>query len=255
VDDPATPRSDVVVVDTDSGRETVVATDASSGPLAWPPQTSTLAYETGPNALALLDVSTGERQAVTTSSSPETLRWTRDGALLAVGEEGAVDVVDATGERIAHADIVSDGPGPEPQWADDTRLSYVEPGVGLVALDVHSGHTTTLVPETEDAQIQNFAWSPDGSEVAVQRERFPGIGSDVVVLDSDGNELSATSGYPDGGDNQLWGWVAGPTPSMRTSPSGVRTVMPRALARSPGSLPAATTSSSTPPPRRLKSPG
>jgi len=222
---------DVVLVDSVTGQSRVVAADADlASRLAWRPGTSTLAYETAGGSVALLDVANGRRVMLKTTQPPYRMLWSYDGNLLTITTlQSTAEVIDAKGAPVRTLRIDDSW---SVQWVGPARLAYLQRGVGVVTTDVRSGQTTVVVPET-NRRIRRFEWSPDRSAFAVQRERFRGYGSDVVVVDTTGHESRTTSPYPDGGDNELVGWAAGSVPPRRPPPAHLRPVALKVAAHVP----------------------
>jgi Tol biopolymer transport system component len=212
------------VVDVEAGAVQTVANDADAlSDLAWRPGSSTLAYESSGDRVVMLDVGTGARRVVSPQGAPFRLFWSPKGDLLAVKLlYGGADVLDASGAHVAN--VLE---GENWRWDPSGRLSYVAAGRRIVATDVRSGRTTTLVAEKTGRRIIRFEWSRSGAELAFDRERLPGVGGDVFVRHSDGTVQQVTSSYPDGGENELVAWMQGPTPGPPPQPRNVRTLEPR----------------------------
>lgn len=149
--------------------------------LRWTPG-GRLAYTLAGGSLILLDLETGEQEAIsapspgTWSPSGGQIAYERAGTLyvydLLAGRERALLVPPGEGEAPAPVTIVDPAWSPRGDWiacrlfaADRTSA-----GVGLVAPDraepLHSDDLVMVLKEWETSDLQ-FDWSPDGSRLAV----------------------------------------------------------------------------------------
>lgn len=208
----------VVEPDGEVRQVTAFAADTSFGgatALAWSPGGSHLAVSLGvpvPVAVAIVDVAGDEPMIVDSASFPD---WSPDGSSLAVGmpfdvlgpgasETMPVSVVDVeTGDR---RDV---GFGLFPRWHPDGEGIAVVRTVGQTETD--PGESVVVLISLADGSeevhlrdVSSAAWSPDGSQVAVEPVPATCSGIDcqrIAILDAD--TLTRTADLP-GGSGPRW---------------------------------------------------
>ena len=96
----------------------------------------------------------------------DTLVWSPDGSRVAFQKRGGLFVMDANGGRQKQLVTISELPQVDPAWSSDgTRITFAKNGEVFV-VDADGGAQRQMTNHDVDLFITQFAWSPDGSNIA-----------------------------------------------------------------------------------------
>jgi Tol biopolymer transport system component len=207
------PRLEVVAPD-GTGLLTV-ATDADEFGFAWSPDGREIAYGSDSD-LRAVDVATGAIRNVVATSGASNLAWSPDGSKIAFMRfADEVWLVDRDGSglhRLVQAELVG-----APKWSPESdRIAvsidenYPEEPSRILLVDVVTGTSHGLTSPEFGEGSDSPSWSPDGSRIAYERDRFRGNRSDhdIWVVDRDGTgKLEVTYAFPLGTSASQAEWV------------------------------------------------
>jgi TolB protein len=192
----------------------------------WSPDGTKIAYVHGWDDKAqiwVMNTDGSDPQQLTDQKGPNTFpSWSPDGAKIAFvsfdGSNADIYVMDADGSDVRR---LTDGTAHEdqPAWSPDGRhIAYTSEGAGNPGIYVMSPDGTGVTQLLGDADPANlgFAWSPDGTKMAVVSIRGPGNDRNVYVLDV------ATGEFTSVGEPGAWygpSWQPLPSPSATPTPS------------------------------------
>jgi dipeptidyl aminopeptidase/acylaminoacyl peptidase len=192
----------------------------------WSPDGTKIAYVHGwyNNAqIWVMNPDGSDSQQLTDRNGPNMFpSWSPDGARIAFvsfdGSNADIYVMNADGSdvrRLTNGSAHED----QPAWSPDGRqIAFTSEGVGNPGINVMSPDgtgVTQLLDDTDPANL-GFAWSPDGTKMAVVSIRGPGNDRNVYVLDV------ATGEFTSIGEPGAWygpSWQPLPAPSATPAPS------------------------------------
>ncbi|HWL65911.1 MAG TPA: hypothetical protein VNP73_08050 [Actinomycetota bacterium] len=153
------------VVDVRDGSERVLAEKWTSGPSAWSPDGSTLAFLSQRSDLFTVKIDgTQLRRLARTKFSESGLDWSPDGTQIVVGG-GSLRVFRADGSGI---EWTAQEGAEYPQWSPDGEtIAYEKRGdVWVIGVNAQ-GHRN--ITRTNKADEDWPSWSPDGSRIAYMK--------------------------------------------------------------------------------------
>jgi Tol biopolymer transport system component len=226
---PRSQAEDLDVLDVASGARLTIARDAD--PLvrpAWSPSGGAIAYRDPDGAVRIYELAT-RAHFVSEVEGQKTPTWSADGTMLATPDARGLRIVDDHGRRLL--DVERAG-----EWAwspTGATLGFVRGRASIEVVEPRAGKIDVLVPAEGERRIASLSWNSDGSTLAFSRERLAGVGMDVWVVDRRGAQERVTRPFPDGGDNELAGWLRAKRPPDAPLPANVRSVSPRIIAQTP----------------------
>lgn len=176
--------------------------------MAWSPDAKTIAVAQGD--LILVNTQTGRQHTVPDPNSAQYPTWSPDGSQLAVEENARIYVLDADGgnpTQVTETQVNSWRPTWSPISQDVLFRAYPDKIEGLYTANM-SDLTITSVIDLPDYVIYDYQWSPDGQQIALNlnahedSETDP-TWADIYLINADGSDMRAISGdqYDD-----LIGW-------------------------------------------------
>jgi TolB protein len=192
----------------------------------WSPDGTKIAYVHGWDNKAqiwVMNTDGSDSQPLTDQKGSNTFpSWSPDGANIAFvsfeGSNADIYVMNADGSDVRR---LTDGPAhdDQPAWSPDGRqIAFTSEGAGNPGIYVMSPDGTGVSQLLGDPDPANlgFAWSPDGTKMAVVSIRGPGNDRNVYVLDVGTGEFTSI------GEPGAWygpSWQPLPAPSATPTPS------------------------------------
>jgi len=203
----------------------------------WSPDGTKIAYVHGWDNKAqiwVMNADGSDSRQLTNRNGPNIFpSWSPDGDRIAFvsfdGSNSDVYVMNADGSDVRR---LTESPAHEdqPAWSPDGRqIAFTSEGAGNHGIFVMSPDGTGVTQLLDDPDPANlgFAWSPDGTKMAVVSIRGPGNDRNVYVLDVATGEFTSI-GEPGAWYGPSWQPLpapsATPTPSEPTPPPALSTV-------------------------------
>jgi Tol biopolymer transport system component len=183
--------------------------------VCWPPPTGIIAYRgeqpgdppDDPSTFQF-DIlvrnadGTGLRNLTRTPGANEWLpTWSPDGSHIAFERTDSAEGLVVSRPDGSDPHVVASGGGP--LWSPDGRKVLFRVSEGLAVVDVNGSGFRTVAT----GDIEGYAWSPDGQEIAFDRRSFDSqlVGS-VYMINSDGSRPINLTGDEEGADHLVYGW-------------------------------------------------
>jgi TolB protein len=167
----------------------------------WSPDGSRIAFisdRDGNQEIYVTDIAGATLTKVTSHYASDIFpHWSPDGTKLVFTKitPGGSDIYVVNADGTGTTDLTYDNPGVdyEPAWSPDgTQIAFLSNrggSAGLWLMRADGSDPTVLYPDS----VQTFAWSPNGTHVAMQKPIGPGYTSEITVMNvADGREDSLT---------------------------------------------------------------